>query len=149
MPKNILIGVVDDLAAKVENATDRDRRAISLAVCKIAVSRSSLDAALVATALQLLQKGIYKDERITSALERLVEELDDSYFTAQSRFERGDGNETTYRELFSKARAANAVQFAFDADPLVAATHAIYEACAAVGTDATRTVVTRLLTQER
>lgn len=149
MLNNILLGLADDLADSVGHAPGPDQRAISIAVSELAVDQAGVDAPLVAAALQSLQQGIYKDERMTASLRQLVEQLDDAYFAAKRRFEQGAGKKEAYQRLFYKARAANAVLFAFNDDPFVASTHATYETCAVAGTNETRAVVTRVLAERR
>lgn len=145
MPQNILEGLSNDLADEVDRATDDGRKAVALAACRTAVDRTGLNVSLIESALHHLEKGLHKDQKLVAALERLVEDLDDKYFDAQKRYEAGDGQEKAYRTLFAKARAANAVLFAFSDDPFVAATHSIYEACAAIGTDEVRSAVRQVL----
>ncbi len=133
MPKNILESVSRDLAERVEKATDEEKRAICVPVCKLAVTRTGLDEPPVTKALRLLENGIFKDQQVTTALKRLFGDLDNSYFAAEELYKEGKGTEDAYIALARKARAADAVLASFNDDAFVAATHSLYEACAALG----------------
>ncbi len=146
MPRNILEDLSRYLADEVERATDEEKRAICVPVCKLAIKRTGVDHPLVDKALLLLEKGVVKDEQITTALEQLVGDLDDIYFAAEKRYISGQDKEQTYVALARRARAADAVLVAFNDDPFVAATWSTYEACAALGdVDEVQAVVTDVL----
>lgn len=133
MPRNILQGISPKLAELVEAATDEQKRAICVPICKLAVMRTGLNEPLVSKALQLLENGAFKDQQLTAALEQRFGDLDESYFAAEELYKAGKGTEDAYIALARKARAVDSVLLAFNDDPFKAATWSIYEACAALG----------------
>jgi hypothetical protein len=120
-----------NLAEQIAQATDEQKRAICLAACKVAVQRTGASEQLVEAALRSLEKGRYEDASVTAGLKQLVDDLDAKYFEAQELYEAGKGTKEAYLALFRKARAANAVLFAFNNDPFMAACESFYEAGAA------------------
>jgi len=149
MPKNILESVSRDLAEQVEKASDEEKRAICVPVCRLAIARTGLDEPLVEQALRLMENGIFKDQRVTTALERLFGDLDESYFAAEERYKAGQGTEDTYIALARKARAADAVLACFNDDAFIAATYSVYEVCAALGgADEVQAVVNSVLARK-
>ena len=120
-----------NLADKIAKATDEQKRAICLAACKIAVRRTGTSEQLVEAALRSLEKGHYEDASVTAGLKRLVDDFDAKYFDAQELYEAGKGTKEAYLAIFQKARAVNAVLFAFNDDPFMAACESLYEAGAA------------------
>lgn len=148
MQKNILEGVSRGLAAQVSKATDVQKREICLTICKIVIGKTDLKDPLFESALHSLQNEKYKDEDLILALGRYVEAYDDQYFEAQKVYWADETKEDTYRALFRKARVANAILFAFNKDPFVAATHAVYEISAALGTDEAKSIVSSVLNGE-
>ena len=122
-----------DVADKLDNIGDRERREAALLACKRAISRRGPATPEIARGLRMLESGIYGEEGAISAIQRLVEEIDMQYFAAQERYDAGQGDEATFLKLFRAARAASAVAFALDNDPLTAAVWSIYEASAALG----------------
>ena len=138
MPKNILERYSSDLATRVESANDATKRAVSLAVCKWAVESTIPDDATVRSALAALGNSACGEQGLMNALQRHVDDLDLAYFEAQKA-------KCDFFPLSVKARVANAVLFALDPDPFRAATHALYELCAALGTELVQGEVNRRL----
>jgi hypothetical protein len=150
MPKNILEGISPSLAKLVEKATDEQKRAICLPICKLAVTSAGLDEPVVTQALQLLEDGAFEDRRLTAPLKQRFSDLDESYFAAEELYKAGKGTEDAYIALARKARAVDSVLLAFNHDPFVAATWSIYEACAALGgSDQVEAIVKDMLENSR
>jgi hypothetical protein len=120
-----------NLSEQITKATDEQKRAICLAACKLAVQRTGASEQLVEAALRSLEQGRYENGSVTAGLKRLVDDLDARYFDAQELYRAGKGTKEAYLALFQKARAVNAVLFAFNKDPLIAACESLYEAGAA------------------
>ncbi len=99
-----------------------------MAVARAAVQETGLDNAIVTKALALLASGRHRDKAIREALKHIVSELDNQYFAEKERYEAGEGSKDAFLDLFEKARAANAVFFAFEDDAFRAAAEATYEA---------------------
>jgi len=118
---------------------------MSLASCKLAIKQTGLDDPLIDAAIRNLEAHEYDNAPLMASLKHLVEMLDGKYFVSQEIHFKTGGDDGVYRALFAKARAANAVLFALNPDPFVAATHSIYESCAAVGTAQTETAVCEVL----
>src|SRR5581483_11434978 len=97
------------MAALLDHASDADRRAMALACCKLAVTETGVDSPVISLALDSLERGVYGQNEIFAPLEKLVEKSDDHYFAARKKYFSGEGEESEYRALFAKARAANAV----------------------------------------
>src|SRR5690348_230277 len=66
MPRNVLQGISPKLAELAEAATDEQKRAICVPICKLAVTGTGLNEPLVTKALQLLENGAFKDRQVTS-----------------------------------------------------------------------------------
>jgi len=103
----------DNLAEQIATTTDEQKRAICLAACKLAVERTGVSGQLVEVALRSLETGRNNDASVIAELKRLVDDLDAKYFDAEQLYEAGKGTKEAYLALFQKARAANAVLFAF------------------------------------
>jgi hypothetical protein len=138
MPRNILEIYSARLATEVEVANESAKRAVALAVCKSAIESQIPDDPIVASAVRLLEGGAYGDHKLASTLQKHVGELDRAYFEAQQA-------KQDFLPLFAKARVANAVLFALNVDPFVAATHSLYEICAALGVEFVAAEVNRVL----
>src|ERR1700674_5618083 len=118
------------------------RRRAALTVSKLAVDRAGIADPRLATALERLQSGGYGDSPERRAVQALTEELDEVAWHVQGQVDTGNADKTDYVKAFAKARAANAVWYALDADPLEAAAEATYEASAAIDNpEAVRTAI--------
>jgi hypothetical protein len=69
-----------------------------------------------------------------NSLRVIVQKLDEAAWELQDKLDAGESIGSDYELTFGRARAASAVLFAASADPLSAASEAIYEAHAAIGT---------------
>lgn len=65
-------------------------------------------------------------------MQALTEGLDEAAWGVQDRVEAGTADKADYVNAFAKARAANAVWYALDPDPLEAAAEATFEASSAI-----------------
>ena len=70
------------------------------------------------------------------ALQLLVDELDETAWATRARQHAGIATDEEYLRDFRKARAASAMWFALDPDPLTAAIQSAYEAYHAVADSA-------------
>ena len=116
----------------LKDASGQARRRVALSVTKLAVDRARIADPRVGAALERLQNGGHGDSPERSAVQALTEELDQAAWDVQDRFEAGTANKADYLKAFVKARAAKAVWYALDGDPLEAAAEATYEASAAI-----------------
>jgi hypothetical protein len=117
----------------LDDASEPARRRAALTVSKLAVDRAGITDPRIGAALERLQGGGYGDSSERSAVQALTEELDEAAWNVQDRVEAGTADKADYVNAFARARAANAVWYALDRDPLEAAAEATYEASAAIG----------------
>jgi hypothetical protein len=121
--ENRLELVSKPLVALLAAASPNQCRRVARAVAEFAVIRSGLQDRLIREALVQLRTGL-PDETMKTEIAALVESLDERYFDLQEA-----GRDPL--AAFGRARAANAVLFAVDPDPFVAAAEAVYEASVA------------------
>jgi hypothetical protein len=135
--------LLDPVLRQVLNdASEQARRRAALTVSKLAVDRASIADPRLGAALMRLQDGGYGDSPERSAVHALTEELDEAAWHVQDRVKAGTAERADYVKAFVKARAANAVWYALDPDPLEAVAEATYEASAAIeDPEAVRTAI--------
>ena len=118
-----------DMAERFRHATSAQRRKAALIACTLVTSRVGLEGEEVVAALEHLRQGGEGNRELGRKLEDLAARLDDAYLSLDE-----EGDETRRPEvfrLFSKARAASALEFALSEDS--GQLHeALYEALAAV-----------------
>ncbi|MDM8531460.1 hypothetical protein QUF63_09835 [Anaerolineales bacterium HSG25] len=81
--------------------------------------------------LKAIEATNYGDLSLQQRVKTVVDELDEIQWTMQDLLDEGKGDQTAYLKAFGHARAAQTIYSALDANPLLAATDAIYEANAA------------------
>lgn len=145
MQRNILDTYSTKLARRVDGATDPEKRAIALAACQLVVERELGDDVIVRRALGALEEGRYGDSQVMTGLHEHVVDLDKAYFAAQEECWSKHTSAAIYLDLFAKARAANAVLFAFGADATDAVLGAVYESCAALGEEIVEAQIDRVV----
>ncbi len=134
---------------------DRLRKA-AVAVCELALDKSGLESPLVREIMGLLRDGKPVSVALRAELQYLVNQLDEEYFDLRDAAETDDSAIPVHEDddpsapwhvMFHKARAAAAVLFACEDDPLFAAAEASYEARAAAHDDvnSVRTAITTAL----
>lgn len=121
------LGVV---SRAVEEQLDRmglDRlRSLAPEVARRVVEHFQLDDPDVRAALESEPVPEGNDVRVN--LSRVVERLDEIAWLLQDCVEAGTATQAEYEAAFKRARAAHALWFSLELDPLVAATEAAYEA---------------------
>jgi hypothetical protein len=114
MPPTRLDSVLPAVAAAFRRASPQKRRQAARIACELAVSSAGLRDQEARAALAALAAGAAGDAHLRKALEDLAERLDDEYLRLH------DLDDETRRpeadRLFSKARAASALQFALSED---------------------------------
>ncbi len=133
MTRLALKKVAPDLVDLLEHADDAARRRGATAAVELALQRTDLQGAQVTEARSALAAGRVGDIPERSAVEALTEELDDAAWNIQDQVESGAAPQERYLAAFAKARAAAALAFAFEPDPLDGAFEVVYEANFAVG----------------
>jgi len=127
--------IAKDLLEELTKADESHLRGVAVAVCNLAVQRSGLKSPVVNEAMQYLLRWQAVPAGIQADLEDLVDQLDAKYFDAKDAAEAaGEGDENWHR-AFHKARAAAAVLFACNEDPVRAAAESAFEANAAAHDD--------------
>jgi hypothetical protein len=139
-----LTTVAPDLVGLLARQTPERQRAVAVAISAWIVDRVGLADARVDAALGQLRAPHYGSTPERDALQRLVDELDESSWQVQEQVDGGSAPPSRHLEAFALARAAAALWSALDADPTSGAVEAAYEAQAAVGdVDAVRQIVER------
>lgn len=125
--------VEPDFARSLQQRDPRELRQIAALAADHALERFPIDDSRVSNAREKLRRGetgagIERDQLMT-----LVEEFDELGFDLGDTLDAdGQGaNREAYLEAYYRARAAHALWFALDDDPVLAALDALYEAEAA------------------
>jgi hypothetical protein len=118
------------LVHELEGATADEQRAAALAAAQMAIMRTQLRDHRLNTAAAANRFGDCAEREAVSAL---TDELDEVAWTIQARVHHGMAAEEEYSRAFRKARAASALFFALDENPLNAAIQGLYEAHHAIG----------------
>ena len=118
------------IVAELTRATHDRLKRIAVAAAAVAVDRTKGCPAVLRNAVAELQLGEHVDTS-KEAVAALAAELDDQYLDLQDD-EKPGGRSPGWEEAFNLARAAAAVAYAYDADPVVAAGEAVYEGLAAI-----------------
>jgi hypothetical protein len=141
------LAVVDpELSRMIADASAENCRRIARSVAKLAV-RELQDAPQVRTARIALNDGPCGESPARAGLAALVKELDEAAWRLQEQDPNADA---AYLAAFRRARAASALWFALDCDPMTAAKEATYEAQAALqDLGRVRELVTSLLQPKR
>ncbi len=120
-----------ELAALLERASAGQQRAAALAAARFALARNAVADPALSEALNALTAGRTTDTRLTERLQALVDSLDQVAWDLQEKEEAGQADQASraeYLAAFQKARAANAVLAALNADPFTGACESTYEA---------------------
>jgi len=128
MRPNSVASIDQDLADQLERANENQLRAAALLAVRFALARIPLMEPAIAEGLQALEEHRYGDQDVRSRVEAVVRKYDEQQWGLQ---EDGQGDSPAYSDAFEKARAANALYYALDPDPWLAATRAIYDTEAA------------------
>jgi hypothetical protein len=122
-----------DLSEKIKNASSEKQRSISLAVTRYAIMESNLISNLVGQAYEAVRTGRINDKELKDQIEHLVQDLDQKQWDLHDLVDEGEASEEEYLKAFKRARAANALFFLLDADPVISALESSYEAHAVSG----------------
>jgi hypothetical protein len=131
MKKARLAYVSPDLAQLIRKADAAQLRRVAAAAAMFAVDRTGLCDPRSQAAQITLAQGNPGDSQQRAEVHQLAEELDEAAWDIQDRVDVGNAPRHSYLHAFAMARAASALCFALDADPLTAALEATYEANAA------------------
>lgn len=123
--------IAGDLAEQLEREPELRLRRVAERVALAALGEVSLEGDRVDRAVAALRAGRYGDGPERAELKALIDELDEAAWDLQDEVEAGNTDQANYLAAFGRARAAMALWFALDSDPLEAAMEAAYEAEAA------------------
>ena len=123
------------LAARIAAASSERQRAVARAVVTEAAGARPVDDPRYERAAQALERKQYGDPGGLREMMALVADLDDEQWRCQEAVDRGDAAMHEYVAAFERARAANSLLCALDADARWAALEASYEALAALDED--------------
>jgi len=107
-------------------------RRVAAEAATLAVARTQLKDPRLEVALQALNSIGAETAPAHGIAEEVTSELDAQAWDLQDLVDAGAASQEEYEEAFRKARAAAAVGYALDADPLTSACEAVYEAQAAI-----------------
>jgi hypothetical protein len=126
-----LDAIARDLAEQLERESEPRLRRVAERVALAALGEVSLEGDRIDRAVEALRAARYGETSERAALKALVDELDEAAWDLQDEVEAGRPDQADYLAAFGRARAAMALWFALDGDPLEAAMEATYEAEAA------------------
>lgn len=126
-----LSAIAPDIAQELERSPAAHLRILAERLAKAAIQHHRLDDTRIDAALRALREQRYGSSRERLDLRTLVDDLDEAAWVLQERVEANRAPESDYIGAFERARAAMALWFALDEDPLAAAVEAAYEAEAA------------------
>ena len=118
-----LSSVAADLADLLTAQPESVQRAVAAKAAEWALGAVEVSDPRLDAGLRLLAASEYGPGPAATALESLVDELDDVAFDLHD-----DGDDAGYAKAFDRARAAHSVLFALEPDPVEAVLEASYEA---------------------
>lgn len=119
-----------DLLEALRRASVEGQRRVAEAVAVHSIEIAGVSEEVLGDARAALREGQYGAEALIGRLDAVVDRLDETQWDLRDRFESGEVSEEQYLAAFGRARAVNALRFALETDPLVAAAEAVYEALA-------------------
>lgn len=122
-----------DLAGKLVGQPPNKLRKAACTAALLAAQHTRLVDPRLDAALVAVRDGSPGGHAECSAADHVTGELDEIAWDIQDKVDEGTLSYEAYCEAFGRARAAAAVGFALEADPLEAALEGIYEAQAALG----------------
>jgi aminopeptidase N len=126
-----LDAIARDLAEQLEREPVPRLRRVAERVALAALGEVPVEDDRVDRAVAALRAARFGETSERAALKALVDELDEAAWNMQDEVEAGQADQADYLAAFGRARAAMALWFALDGDPLEAAMEAAYEAEAA------------------
>jgi hypothetical protein len=138
-----------NLVKKLSPAAEQKLRRITVAACKIALSRTELKSSLIDQSIEALE-GSQSIDRwfLRQKLESYTNQLDKLQWDLREQVDSGMETMDKYLKAFGNARTINALYFALDSDPYFAAAETIYEVYAATNDlQALEEEINRILTE--
>lgn len=122
-----------NLALKLSRADEKKQRDLAWSIGKVALTYTKIRNSLVERFLDAAEGRLCPADLPTFRQELLnhVEELDALQWDLREDVDQGKGAVSDYLQAFADARVFNALYFALDPDPYIAAAESIYETAAA------------------
>jgi hypothetical protein len=120
------------LVKELSQADEEKLRRIAATVCEIALLHTELENPFINYFKESMD-GLPSVDRLflQQELERFVDQLDEIQWTLKEQVDLGTETMPNYLKAFRNARIFNALYYALDADPYIAAAESIYETFAA------------------
>lgn len=128
-----LATVAPDLVGDLEQESEPRLRHVAASLSVWIVDQVGLVDPRVDAALAALRDRRFGSSSEHDLLQKLADELDERAWNVQDQVEEGVLPQEQYLAAFALARAAYALCFALESDPLQAALESVYEAQAATG----------------
>jgi hypothetical protein len=125
-----------NLRRQLNSASETKLRQIAAAVCQEIIERVAISNPVITQALKQLNSFPPAEGCLQNQVQTFAEELDSAYLDLSDECENGRASREQVFTDFSKARAASAVAFALDSNPVIATSEAIYEAASAIDNSA-------------
>lgn len=120
------------LVNKLAHADEKKLRDLAWSTCKTALTYTNIQNSLVERFLVAAEGLLPVDlPSFRQELLNYVEELDAIQWNLREEVDQGKGALSDYLQVFVDARVFNALYFALDPDPYIAAAESIYETVAA------------------
>lgn len=128
-----LDAIAPDLVPVLASASPDQLRRISSQLAQLVAARAGFDEAVIVTGLTVLRRGEFGESPARQAVREFADALDERYWEQQDLADTEPRQECDHLALFTRSRAASALDCALDADPHTAASETLYEAFAALG----------------
>jgi hypothetical protein len=130
-----------ELASELRAQSPTAQRQISRSISVWIAGEVGLEDPRISAGLQALTQQNATTLETVDAVKMVVDELDEAAWDMQDQVDVGLRSGDEFDIVFARSRAATAVWYAFNPDPLVAALESAYEAQAASDLDALLTVI--------
>ena len=121
-----------DLVKKLSQADEQRLRRIAAKVCEIALRHSEIKSPLIDYFWESFQGSASVDRLfLKQELKNFIDQLDEIQWALKEQVDLGSETMPNFLRAFSNARIFNALYYALDADPYIAAAESIYETFAA------------------
>jgi len=121
-----------NLANELSRVNEQKLRKVAYSVCDFALRHVSINNPLVNQSFEAFKGSASIDIlSLRRNLSGLIEQLDEIQWDIQEQVDLGLDTRENYVKAFRNARAINALFYAFDPNPYIAAAESIYEAYAA------------------
>jgi hypothetical protein len=128
-----LDAIAPDLVPILASASPGRLRRIACRLAELVAARVGFDDQVIVNGLTAARRGEFGESPVRQAVREFAAALDERYWEMQDLADTDSIRECDHLALFSRSRAASALDCALDADPHTAASETLYEAFAALG----------------